>query len=149
MESEKKNYCSKYLKVVMAVLLAAALFYSGMKDYVKVGKTDTAVVELYGDYPAVNLAKQIWENYQSSDEITDFCFVWNGGVQVVTNPEDFRQTNARVQLPETAHPILPTPVFPGFGYFPAHSPTLHESYLHFSAPAPHTQVHNNHYTRYQ
>ena len=39
MESEKKNYCSKYLKVVMAVLLAAALFYSGMKDYVKVGKT--------------------------------------------------------------------------------------------------------------
>lgn len=96
MESEKKNYCSKYLKVVMAVLLAAALFYSGMKDYVKVGKTDTAVVELYGDYPAVNLAKQIWENYQSSDEITDFCFVWNGGVQVVTNPEDFRQTNARV-----------------------------------------------------
>ena len=55
MESEKKNYCSKYLKVVMAVLLAAALFYSGMKDYVKVGKTDTAVVELYGDYPAVNL----------------------------------------------------------------------------------------------
>lgn len=61
MESEKKNYCSKYLKVVMAVLLAAALFYSGMKDYVKVGKTDTAVVELYGDYPAVNLAKQIWE----------------------------------------------------------------------------------------
>ena len=75
MESEKKNYCSKYLKVVMAVLLAAALFYSGMKDYVKVGKTDTAVVELYGDYPAVNLAKQIWENYQSSDEITDFCFV--------------------------------------------------------------------------
>ena len=72
MESEKKNYCSKYLKVVMAVLLAAALFYSGMKDYVKVGKTDTAVVELYGDYPAVNLAKQIWENYQSSDEITDF-----------------------------------------------------------------------------
>ena len=52
-----------------------------MKDYVKVGKTDTAVVELYGDYPAVNLAKQIWENYQSSDEITDFCFVWNGGVQ--------------------------------------------------------------------
>ena len=80
----------------MAVLLAAALFYSGMKDYVKVGKTDTAVVELYGDYPAVNLAKQIWENYQSSDEITDFCFVWNGGVQVVTNPEDFRQTNARV-----------------------------------------------------
>ena len=96
MESEKKKYCSKYLKVVMAVLLAAALFYSGMKDYVKVGKTDTAVVELYGDYPAVNLAKQIWENYQSSDEITDFCFVWNGGVQVVTNPEDFRQTNARV-----------------------------------------------------
>ena len=73
MESEKKNYCSKYLKVVMAVLLAAALFYSGMKDYVKVGKTDTAVVELYGDYPAVNLAKQIWENYQSSDEITDLC----------------------------------------------------------------------------
>ena len=56
----------------MAVLLAAALFYSGMKDYVKVGKTDIAVVELYGDYPAVNLAKQIWENYQSSDEITDF-----------------------------------------------------------------------------
>ena len=53
MESEKKNYCSKYLKVVMAVLLAAALFYSGMKDYVKVGKTDKAVVELYGDYPAV------------------------------------------------------------------------------------------------
>ena len=96
MESEKQNYCYKYLKVIMAVLLTAALFYSGMKDYVKVGKTDTAVVELYGDYPAVNLAKQIWENYQSSDEITDFCFVWNGGVQVVTNPEDFRQTNARV-----------------------------------------------------
>ena len=62
----------------------------------KVGKTDTAVVELYGNYPTVNQAKQIWENYQSSDEITDFCFVWNGGVQVVTNPEDFRQTNARV-----------------------------------------------------
>ena len=80
----------------MTALLASFLFYSGMKDYVKVGKTDTAVVELYGDYPAVNLAKQIWENYQSSDEITDFCFVWNGGVQVVTNPEDFRQTNARV-----------------------------------------------------
>ena len=82
----------------MTALLASFLFYSGMKDYVKVGKTDTAVVELYGDYPAVNLAKQIWENYQSSDEITDFCFVWNGGVQVVTNPEDFRQTNARVAL---------------------------------------------------
>ena len=96
MESEKKNYCYKYLKVIMAVLLTAALFYSGMKDYVKVGKTDTAVVELYGNYPTVNQAKQIWENYQSSDEITDFCFVWNGGVQVVTNPEDFRQTNARV-----------------------------------------------------
>ena len=96
MESEKKKYCSKYLKVVMAVLLTAALFYSGMKDYVKVGKTDTAVVELYGNYPTVNQAKQIWENYQSGDEITDFCFVWNGGVQVVTNPEDFRQTNARV-----------------------------------------------------
>ena len=60
----------------MTALLASFLFYSGMKDYVKVGKTDTAVVELYGDYPAVNLAKQIWENYQSSDEITDFCFVW-------------------------------------------------------------------------
>ena len=71
MESEKKKYCSKYLKVVMAVLLAAALFYSGMKDYVKVGKTDTAVVELYGNYPTVNQAKQIWENYQSGDEITD------------------------------------------------------------------------------
>ena len=96
MESEKKKYCSKYLKVVMAVLLTAALFYSGMKDYVKVGKTDTAVVELYGYYPTVNQAKQIWENYQSGDEIIDFCFVWNGGVQVVTNPEDFRQTNARV-----------------------------------------------------
>ena len=62
----------------MTALLASFLFYSGMKDYVKVGKTDTAVVELYGDYPAVNLAKQIWENYQSSDEITDICFVWNG-----------------------------------------------------------------------
>ena len=49
----------------MTALLASFLFYSGMKDYVKVGKTDTAVVELYGDYPAVNLAKQIWENYQS------------------------------------------------------------------------------------
>ena len=49
MESEKKNYCYKYLKVIMAVLLTAALFYSGMKDYVKVGKTDTAVVELYGN----------------------------------------------------------------------------------------------------
>ena len=96
MKSEKKNYCSKYLKVVMAALLAAALFYSGMKDYVKVGKTDTAVIELYENYPTVNQAKQIWENYQSGDEITDFCFVWNGGVQVVTNPEDFRQTNARV-----------------------------------------------------
>ena len=47
MESEKKNYCFKYLKIVMAVLLAAALFYSGMKDYVKVGKTDIAVVVLY------------------------------------------------------------------------------------------------------
>lgn len=80
----------------MAALLAAALFYSGMKDYVKVGKTDTAVIELYENYPTVNQAKQIWENYQSGDEITDFCFVWNGGVQVVTNPEDFRQTNARV-----------------------------------------------------
>ena len=66
MESEKKNYCSKYLKVVMAVLLAAALFYSGMKDYVKVGKTDTAVVELYGDYPAVNLAKQVMMRLQIS-----------------------------------------------------------------------------------
>ena len=96
MESEKKNYCSKYLKVVMAAVLATALFYSGMKDYVKVGKTDTAVIELYENYPTVNQAKQIWENYQSGDEITDFCFVWNGGVQVVTNPEDFRQTNARV-----------------------------------------------------
>ena len=78
MESEKKNYCFKYLKIVMAALLAVALFYSGIKDYVKVGKTDTAVVELYGNYPTVNQAKQIWENYQSSDEITDFCFVWNG-----------------------------------------------------------------------
>ena len=46
MESEKKNYCFKYLKIVMAVLLAAALFYSGMKDYVKVGKTDIAVWRL-------------------------------------------------------------------------------------------------------
>ena len=80
----------------MTALLASFLFYSGMKDYVKVGKTDTAVVELYGDYPTVNQAKQIWENHQSGDEITDFCFVWNGGVQVVTNSEDFRQTNARV-----------------------------------------------------
>lgn len=54
MESEKKNYCFKYLKIVMAALLAVALFYSGIKDYVKVGKTDTAVVELYGNYPTVN-----------------------------------------------------------------------------------------------
>ena len=80
----------------MTALLASFLFYSGMKDYVKVGKTDIAVVELYEDYPAVNLAKQIWENYQSDDEIADLCFAWNGGVQVVTNPEDFRQANARV-----------------------------------------------------
>ena len=84
------------MRIIMTALLASFLFYSGMKDYVKVGKTDIAVVELYGDYPAVNLAKQIWENYQSGDEIKDFCFVWNGGVQVVTNSEDFRQTNARV-----------------------------------------------------
>ena len=67
-----------------------------MKDYVKVGKTDIAVVELYEDYPAVNLAKQIWGKLSNSDEIADLCFAWNGGVQVVTNPEDFRQANARV-----------------------------------------------------
>lgn len=64
MESKKKNYFLKYMRIIMTALLASFLFYSGMKDYVKVGKTDTAVVELYGDYPAVNLAKQIWENYK-------------------------------------------------------------------------------------
>ena len=96
MESKKKNYFLKYMRIIMTALLASFLFYSGMKDYVKVGKTDIAVVELYEDYPAVNLAKQIWENYQSDDEIADLCFAWNGGVQVVTNPEDFRQANARV-----------------------------------------------------
>ena len=42
MESEKKNYCFKYLKIVMAALLAVVLFYSGIKDYVKMVKTDTA-----------------------------------------------------------------------------------------------------------
>ena len=52
MESKKKNYFLKYMRIIMTALLASFLFYSGMKDYVKVGKTDTAVVELYGDYPA-------------------------------------------------------------------------------------------------
>ena len=75
----------------MTALLASFLFYSGMKDYVKVGKTDTAVVELYEDYPAVNLAKQIWENYQRDDEIADFCFAGNGvSVRWLANPEGFQ-----------------------------------------------------------
>ena len=47
MESKKKNYFLKYMRIIMTALLASFLFYSGMKDYVKVGKTDIAVVELY------------------------------------------------------------------------------------------------------
>ena len=38
MESEKKNYCFKYLKIVMAALLAVALFYSGIKVLCEGGK---------------------------------------------------------------------------------------------------------------
>ena len=45
MESKKKNYFLKYMRIIMTALLASFLFYSGMKDYVKVGKTDTAVVQ--------------------------------------------------------------------------------------------------------
>ena len=58
MESKKKNYFLKYMRIIMTALLASFLFYSGMKDYVKVGKTDTAVVELYGNCPTVNQASR-------------------------------------------------------------------------------------------
>ncbi|MDD5804476.1 hypothetical protein ACTQWG_09415 [Blautia sp. HCP3S3_H10_1] len=91
-----KNYISKYVKVTVTVLLSAAFFYFGMKDYVNVGKNNIAVAELYGTYPAVSQAEELFEEYQNGDEITDICFVWNGGVQEIKNLRYSRPTNANV-----------------------------------------------------
>lgn len=96
MDNKKKNCFLKYMKAMAVVLLSSVLFYFGMKDYVHVGKTDIGVAELYGNYPTVSQAKQLWQDSQKGDEITDLCFLWNGGVQTVKNSRYFRQTNARV-----------------------------------------------------
>lgn len=96
MDSKKKNCFLKYMKAMSAVLLSSVLFYFGMKDYVHVGKTDIGVAELYGNYPTVSQAKQLWQDSQKGDEITDLCFLCNGGVQTVKNSRYSRQTNVRV-----------------------------------------------------
>ena len=94
METEKKRY--HLYKKIIAALFAVMLFYLGLKDYACVNNSDIAVAELYGNYPTVDQAQQLWENYQKGDDITDVCFLWNGGIQEVENPQYSRQTNVRV-----------------------------------------------------
>lgn len=91
-----KNFILKYWKAAVWSAMAFLLFYSGMKNYMNIGTSNTAVVELYGEYPSRQQAEEIRKNCQSADEVTDICFVADGGMETVENPELSRQITAQV-----------------------------------------------------
>ena len=75
-----KKTLLKYWKSAVFSFIAFLLFYSGMKSYVNMETSSSAVVELYGEYPSRQQAEEILKDCQSADEVTDVCFVANGGM---------------------------------------------------------------------
>lgn len=91
-----KKTLLKYWKSAVFSFIAFLLFYSGMKSYVNMETSSSAVVELYGEYPSRQQAEEILKDCQSADEVTDVCFVANGGMENVENPDLSRQITAQV-----------------------------------------------------
>ncbi len=96
MERKKKCLSFKYIRVVLLASLAGILVCFGMKDYVNVGNFRVAVAQLYGDDLTVSQAEKMWKDIQRSNEASDLCFVWDGGIREIYNPLYSRQTNVRV-----------------------------------------------------
>ena len=86
----------KYWKNICLCVIAALLFYSGFQDYAAMEKSSVAVMELYGSYPDQKQAKEILQSGTKAEESTDFCFVYNGGIADLKNPEYVRQTQVMV-----------------------------------------------------
>lgn len=96
MEGKKKCLSFKYIRALLLASLAGILVCFGMKDYVNVGNFRVAVAQLYGDDLTISQAEKIWKDIQNSNEASDLCFVWDGGIREIYNPLYLRQTNVRV-----------------------------------------------------
>lgn len=86
----------KYWKNICLWIIAALLFYSGIQNYASMEESNAAVIELYGTYPDQKRAEEILASGAKAEEITDLCFVWNGGMAELQNPEYVRQTQVAV-----------------------------------------------------
>ena len=86
----------KYWKNICLWIIAALLFYSGIQNYASMEESNAAVIELYGTYPDQKRAEEILLSGAKAEEFTDLCFVWNGGMTDLQNPEYVRQTQVAV-----------------------------------------------------
>ena len=94
MNKGKINF--KYWKNICLWIIAALLFYSGIQNYASMEESNAAVIELYGTYPDQKRAEEILLSGAKAEEFTDLCFVWNGGMTDLQNPEYVRQTQVAV-----------------------------------------------------
>ena len=94
MNKGKINF--KYWKNICLWIIAALLFYSGIQNYASMEERSAAVIELYGTYPDQKRAEEILASGAKAEEFTDLCFVWNGGMTDLQNPEYVRQTQVAV-----------------------------------------------------
>ena len=67
-------------------------------------ESNAAVIELYGTYPDQKRAEEILLSGAKAEEFTDLCFVWNGGMTDLQNPEYVRQTQVAVTGVLGRHP---------------------------------------------
>ncbi len=86
----------RYAKRICLGILSLLLFYFGLKNYAAMGTEAVAAVELYGAYPSADKARQILDDCKKGETITEACFMWNGGIETLEEPEFARSTDARV-----------------------------------------------------
>lgn len=92
----KKVWKNGIWKKVVLFGTAIFLFYSALKNYCFFGEDKTAVGALYGTCPDQKQAGEIQKSCETSETVTDVCFICNEGIKTVQNPGYSRQTKAQV-----------------------------------------------------
>lgn len=78
------------------MLAAVFCYYFGVKAYVSVENTESAVIYLSASYPDRIKAMEILEDCQESENPVDICFYWDGGLQLAENENYGRNSKVLV-----------------------------------------------------
>lgn len=61
-------------------------YYLAVKTYASMEKSDSSAIYLFASYPDSSQAAEILDEVKESENPVDICFYWDGGIQMIENP---------------------------------------------------------------